>query len=62
VLPIFLSTILYSNDVETITVRGKDVIIENLSPTFTDEKASERRQAIEDELFDIFEKYQKVPR
>jgi len=39
-------------------MRGKNITVENLRPILTDEEVSEQRQAIEEGLFDIFEKYQ----
>jgi len=58
VVPIIFRPITYSNDTETATMRGKNITVENLSPILTDEEVSEQRQAIEEGLFDIFEKYQ----
>jgi len=58
---IILGTLSYNSEIETVTMRDKSIIIENLTPIFTDEEAFTNRRSIEEGLFDIFEKYVELP-
>jgi len=58
VIPIIFRNLSYNIENEIITVRDRLVTVENLTPILTDEEILEQRQAIENDLFDIFEKYQ----
>ena len=57
-IPIIFRNLSYNIENEIITVRDRLVTVENLTPILTDEEILEQRQAIENDLFDIFEKYQ----
>lgn len=55
---IIIRAFTYNKESEKITVRNRDIILENYIPVLTDEEAFEQRQSIEEGLFNIFEKYQ----
>lgn len=48
----------YSKESKIVTLRNKNIIIENYIPILTDEEVIEQRQTIEEGLFNIFEKYE----
>ena len=56
-----VSTLSNSSEIEIANMRDKSIIIENLTPIFTDEEAFKYSRYIEEGLFDIFEKYKELP-
>jgi hypothetical protein len=48
----------YTNETEIVTRGNRNITIEHCHPVLTDEEILEQRHAIEEGLFDIFEKYE----
>jgi hypothetical protein len=57
VAPIIIRTISYSKESQIVTMHGREITIENHIPVLTDEEVLRQRSAIEERLYNIFEKY-----
>ena len=54
---IIIRSFTYDVESHNILSRGKTIRVENLTPQLTGEEFIEQRRCIEDNLFDIFSKY-----
>jgi len=50
----------YHRETKSASFGGKTIILEHLTPVLTPEQREKRKQEIEQQLFDVFEKYKAV--
>jgi len=51
------TAIKYNSEVKTITLGGKPIILENLTPILTPKERETRKKDIEKRLYQVFSKY-----
>ena len=48
----------YQKETKFVPFGGRTIVVEHLTPVFTPEQRTKRKLEIEQQLFEIFEKYQ----
>lgn len=51
-------SIAYHKETECVTMQGRTVVLENLTPKLSPKARDKRKQEIEQQLFNVFRKYQ----
>ena len=52
-----ISNIRYKKETEVVTFQGREIPLENLAPVFTPEQEAAKRRELEQQLYEVFRKY-----
>lgn len=54
--------ITYRTETKVVSFQGKDIVVENLTPVLSPKARDKRKKEIEQQLFEVFKKYENGPR
>lgn len=54
------TAIKYHNEIKTMTLGGKVILLENLTPVLSPKERERRKKDVEKRLYDVFSKYAKA--